>query len=50
MGVLQTSSTHDHEGTSEMQSLHAAGRVSARFDGPNLIAYGGWPCWWGPLP
>lgn len=24
-----------------MQSPHAAGRVSARFDDPNLVAYGG---------
>jgi hypothetical protein len=41
MGVLQASSAHDHEGTSEMQSSHAAARVSARFDDPNLIVYGG---------
>jgi hypothetical protein len=41
MGVLQASSTHDHEGTSEIQSSHAAARVSAWFDDPNLIAYGG---------
>src|SRR5882757_6897156 len=41
MGVLQASSTHDRQGTSEMQSSHAAAAVSSAFDDPNLIAYGG---------
>lgn len=41
MGVLHASSTQDRQGTSEMQSSRAAATVSARFDDPNLVAYGG---------
>ncbi|MFG3661502.1 hypothetical protein [Streptomyces sp. NPDC047706] len=41
MGVLHASGTHDQQGTSEMQSSHAAARVSAGFDDPNLVGYGG---------
>ncbi|EXU67232.1 hypothetical protein Z951_15210 [Streptomyces sp. PRh5] len=31
---------HDRQGTSEMQSSHAAAAVSSAFGDPNLIAYG----------
>src|SRR4051794_38686608 len=41
MGVLQASSTHDERGTSGMQVSHGPSKVSARFDDPNLVAYGG---------
>lgn len=32
---------HVHEGTSEVRSSHAPAGVSARFDDPNLMVYGG---------
>nr|WP_317453832.1 transposase [Streptomyces sp. CBMA152] len=41
MGVLQASSRNDQQGTSEMQSSHAASAVSAAFDDTNLVAYAG---------
>jgi Transposase DDE domain group 1 len=41
MGVLQASSTHNQQGTSEMQVSHTPAAVSAAFDEPNLIAYAG---------
>jgi hypothetical protein len=41
MGVLEASSTHDQQGTSEMQVSHTPAAVSAAFDDPNLIAHAG---------
>lgn len=41
MRFLQDHVKHDRQGTSEMQSSHAATAVSAAFDDPNLVAYGG---------
>jgi hypothetical protein len=41
MGVLQASSTHSQQGTSEMQVSHTPAAVSAAFDDPNLIACAG---------
>src|SRR5215472_143749 len=41
MGVLHASSTHNQQGTSEMQVSHTPAAVSAAFDDPNLIAYAG---------
>jgi hypothetical protein len=37
MGVLQASSTHNQQGTSEMQVSHTRAAVSAAFDDENLI-------------
>lgn len=41
MGVLQASSTHDQQGTSEMKVSHTPAAVSAAFDDPKLIAHAG---------
>jgi hypothetical protein len=41
MGVLQASSTHNQQGTSEMQVSHTRAAVSAAFDDANLIAHAG---------
>jgi Transposase DDE domain group 1 len=41
MGVLHASTTHNQQGTSEMQVSHTPAAVSAAFDEPNLIAYAG---------
>ncbi|MGW4938100.1 hypothetical protein ACWEQH_34785 [Streptomyces sp. NPDC004166] len=41
MGVLQASSTHNQQGTSEMQVSHTPAAVSAAFDDPNLVAHPG---------
>src|SRR5213596_3099485 len=41
MGVLQASSTHNQQGTSEMQVSHTPAAVSAAFDDANLIAHAG---------
>src|SRR3954447_23076240 len=41
MGVLEASSTHDQQGTSEMQVSHTPAAASATFDDANLIAHAG---------
>jgi hypothetical protein len=41
MGVLEASSAHDRQGTSEMQVSHTPAAVSAAFDDPNLVAHAG---------